>query len=292
MASSRDKMAKRRMRGSYLTTIIGIALVLFMLGCLGIILLNANKLRTHVKENIRFQVYLKDDAKDVELSKLQKTIDASAYAKSTKMVSKEQGAAAIKEEIGADFIDFLDGVNPVPAMIDVKLNADFTHPDSLSYIVSAIEADKSVKEVDYSKDMIAKMDENMGMISMILLGFSAILLFIAIAMINNTIRLAMYSKRFIIRSMQLVGATRGFIQKPFLWQGVVQGILGGIVAMGLLTGVIYFLKNQVPSSFGFDDLTLFAKLFGLTVVLGVLIAFFSTFFAVNRYIRMKLDDLY
>lgn len=280
------------MRGSYLTTVIGIALVLFMLGCLGLILLNANKLSTHVKENIRFQVYLQDDAKDVEVSKLKKSIDASAYSRSSQLVTKEEAAAKLKEDIGEDFIEFLDGANPLPVTIELKLNADYAHPDSISWIVDRLESHTAVKELAYSKDLISKMNENMGKVSLVLLGFSAILLFIAIALINNTIRLAMYSKRFIIRSMQLVGATRGFIQKPFLLQGIVQGVLGGVVAMGLLAGVIYLLKKEIPASFQFDDLSIFAKLFGLTVVLGILIAFFSTFFAVNRYIRMKLDDLY
>jgi len=280
------------MRGSYMTTVIGIALVLFMLGCLGLILLNANKLSTHVKENIRFQIYLQDEAKDVEISKLKKSIDASAYAKSSQLVTKEEAAAKLKEDIGEDFIEFLDGANPLPVTIELKLNATYAHPDSITWIVDRLESQSAVKELAYSKDLISKMNENMSIVTLILLGFSAILLFIAIALINNTIRLAMYSKRFIIRSMQLVGATRGFIQKPFLMQGIVQGILGGVVAMGLLAGVIYALRTVIPASFQFDDLSIFTKLFGLTVVLGILIAFFSTFFAVNRYIRMKLDDLY
>ncbi len=292
MASNRDKVAKRRMRGSYLTTVIGIALVLFMLGSLGLILMNAQKLGTHVKENIRFQVYLNDSAKDVEVSKLQKSIDASAYARTAVLKTKEQAAEELKEEIGEDFIDFLDGVNPIPNTIELNLKADYANTDSITWIVDRLNADVSVKEVVYSPDLIAKVNENMNKISLVLIGFSAILLFIAIALINNTIRLAMYSKRFIIRSMQLVGATKGFIQRPFLWQGVLQGVLGGIVAMGLLAGVIYVLRNEIPDFFQFQDVMLFAKLFGLTVLLGMFIAFISTFFAVNRYIRMKLDDLY
>ncbi len=189
MASSRDKMAKRRMRGSYLTTVIGIALVLFMLGCLGLILLNANKLSTHVKENIRFQVYLKDDAKDVEISKLKKSIDASAYSKSSQLVTKEEAAAKLKEDIGEDFIEFLDGANPLPVTIELKLNAQYAHPDSITWIVDRLESHSAVKELAYSKDLISKMNENMGKVSLVLLGFSAILLFIAIALINNTIML-------------------------------------------------------------------------------------------------------
>jgi cell division transport system permease protein len=292
MAKTRDKMAKRRMRGSYMTTVIGIALVLFMMGCLGLILLNAKKIESHVKENIRFQVYLKHTAKDVAISKLQKNIDASSYAKSAQYISKAEGAAQLREELDEDFIAFNDGVNPLPALISVNLNAAYAHPDSIQQIVTGLETEESVDEVVYPKDMIAKMEANMGRITIFMLAFSAILLLIAIALINNTIRLAMYSKRFIIRSMQLVGATRGFIQRPFLWQGIVQGVLGGVLAMGLLAGFVFLLRKEIPPSFEFQDLALFGKLFGLTVVLGIVIAFVSTFFAVNRYIRMKLDDLY
>jgi cell division transport system permease protein len=292
MANRRDKIAKRRMRGSYLTTVIGIALVLFMLGSLGLILLNAQKLGTHVKENIRFQVYLKDDAKDVTIAKLQKTIDASEYSRSAILKTKDQAAEELKEEIGQDFIDFLDGVNPIPNTIELNLKADYAHPDSIKWIVDGLNSNASVKEVVYSPDLIAKVNDNMNKISLVLIGFSAILLFIAIALINNTIRLAMYSKRFLIRSMQLVGAKRGFIQRPFLWQGIVQGVLGAVVAMGLLAGVIYFARQELPEIYELQDRMLFLKLFGLTALLGIFIAFISTFFAVNRYIRMKLDDLY
>ncbi len=249
--------------------------------------MNAQKLSTHVKENIRFQVYLNDSAKDVEVSKLQKSIDASAYARTAVLKTKEQAAEELKEEIGEDFIDFLDGVNPIPNTIELNLKADYAHTDSITWIVDRLNADVSVKEVVYSPDLIAKVNENMNKISLVLIGFSAILLFIAIALINNTIRLAMYSKRFIIRSMQLVGATKGFIQRPFLWQGVLQGVLGGIVAMGLLAGVIYVLRNEIPDFFQFQDVMLFAKLFGLTVLLGMFIAFISTFLALNHYIRIK-----
>jgi len=147
MAEKRDRIAKRRMRGSYITTVIGIALVLFMLGSLGLILLNAQKLGTHVKENIRFQVYLKDDAKDVTIAKLKKTIDASVYSRSAILKTKEQAAEELKEEIGEDFIEFLDGVNPIPNTIELNVKADYAHPDSIQWIVAGLEENASVKEI-------------------------------------------------------------------------------------------------------------------------------------------------
>ena len=246
MATGKDKIANRRMRGSYVTTVVGIALVLFMLGSLGLIMLNAQKLSDHVRENIRFQIYLKDNAKEVDVAKLKKSIDASAYTKSALLKTKEEAARELQEELGEDFIGFLDGVNPIPATIDLKLEAAYTHTDSIQWIVQKLQANANVKEVAYSPDLIAKVNENMKKISMVLLGFSILLLLIAVALINNTIRLAMYSKRFIIRSMQLVGANRNFIQRPFLWQGIVQGVLAGLIAMGMLVGLLYFLRNEIP----------------------------------------------
>jgi cell division transport system permease protein len=292
MASGKDKIAKRRMRGSYVTTVVGIALVLFMLGSLGLIMLNAQKLSDHVRENIRFQVYLNDNAKEVDVAKLKKSIDAAPYTKGAVLKTKEEAAKELQEELGEDFIGFLDGVNPIPATIDLRLEADYTDTDSITWIVDRIQANPIVREVAYSPDMITKVNENMRLIGMVILGFSLLLLLIAIALINNTIRLAMYSKRFIIRSMQLVGATRGFIQRPFLWQGILQGVFAGLIAMGMLLALLYALRTEIPEFLQFQDMVIFAKLFGLTVLLGILIAFISTFFAVNRYIRMKLDDLY
>ena len=292
MASGKDKIARRRMRGSYVTTVVGIALVLFMLGSLGLIMLNAQKLSDHVRENIRFQVYLNDNTKEVDVAKLKKSIDAAPYTKGALLKTKEEAAKELQEELGEDFIGFLDGVNPIPATIDLRLEADYTDTDSITWIVDRIQANPNVREVAYSPDMIAKVNENMRLIGMVILGFSIILLLIAIALINNTIRLAMYSKRFIIRSMQLVGATKGFIQRPFLWQGILQGVFAGLIAMGMLLALLYALRTEIPEFLQFQDMVIFSKLFGLTVLLGILIAFLSTFFAVNRYIRMKLDDLY
>lgn len=292
MSSFRDKVANRKLRSSYVSTVVGIALVLFMLGFFGLLLLNANKLAENAKENIRFEIYLLDKAREVDVLKLQKTLDNAAYTKSTEYITKEQATANMIEELGQDFQGLLDGYSPIPGTIDLNLQSQYTHPDSVEWIVKEIQADKSVKEVDYSPSLIAQITSNIRKIELVILVFSAVLLIIAIALINNTIRLAMYSKRFLIRSMKLVGAKKGFIQRPFFKSGLVQGILGGILAMGMLLAVLYFFRERLPDFFQLTDYPMFSKLFGGIVLAGIVIALFSTYLAVRRYLRMELDDLY
>lgn len=292
MAHSESKAARRKRRGSYLTTIIGISMVLTLLGALGFLLLNAERLETYVKEKVEIQVFMKDTAKEVDINKLQKRVDAAVSTHSTRYISKEQAAEMHTEDLGQDFIDFLDGINPLPATLIIRLDADYMTPDSVRWIAQELETESIVKEVSYPPDIVEAVHGNMQTAAIILIGVSAFLLLIAFVLINNTIRLAMYSKRFLIRSMQLVGATRGFIQRPFLWQGIVQGLLGGIIAMGILLSLLYILREYMPEGVDLLETALLLKLFAATVLAGIVIAFVSTMFAVNKYIGMKLDDLY
>lgn len=292
MASSPDKYARKRARSSAVSTVIGIALVLFMLGILGILVLNARQLSTYVKENIQVQVFLENDAREADIARLKKEIDAEAYTHSTEYVSKEDAAKKLSEELGEDFVSFL-GYNPLEAAIDLRLKADYAQPDSVEKIVGGIEDRPFVSEVVYSPNLIRQVNENVNKIGLVLLGFSAILLLIAIALINNTIRLTIYSKRFIIRSMQLVGATRGFIQRPFIWAGIFQGIIASFIAILLILGVIYAVRHELPAFFDFKDfMVMFVKLFGLVALLGVIISGLSTIFAVRRYLRMDARKIY
>ena len=229
MASQEEKFAKRRLRSSYFSTIVSISLVLFVLGIVGLILLNAKKLSDHVKENIGFSVILKDNVKEVDVIKLQKRLDAAIYIKETNYVNKEEAAIEFNQEHGEDFVEFL-GYNPLPSSIDVKLQAIYAHPDSIIWIKQEIVEDVKVKEVWYHESLLEAVNKNVKTISIILLGFSGLLLVIAIALINNSIRLTIYSKRFLIRSMQLVGATKGFIRRPFVWKGIGHGVYAAILA--------------------------------------------------------------
>lgn len=267
-------------------------MVLTLLGALGILLLNADRLEAHVKEEVEMNVFIKDSAKEVDIAKIQKRIDSEPATLRTKFISKEQAAKQHQEEMGQDFIETLGGINPLPHTIVVNLKADYMAPDSVAHLAQLISADKDVREVSYPADVISAVHENTREAGIVLLALSALLLLIAFVLINNTIRLAMYSKRFLIRSMQLVGAKRGFIQGPFLWQGIAQGLISGIIAMGILVGILHFGKGHLPPGTELMDRMMLLKLFGATVLVGILIAFFSTMFAVNKYIGMELDELY
>ena len=291
MAASPDKYARRRARSSAISTVIGISLVLFMLGILSVLVMNAKKLSDTVKENIQIQVFLDEDVKEADVIRLKKEIDAESFTRSTTYVSKEEAAKQLTEDLGEDFISFL-GYNPLQAAIDLRLNAEYAHPDSIEKIVEGIENREAVAEVVYSPNLIKQINQNVNKIGLVLLGFSALLLLIAIALINNTIRLTIYSKRFIIRSMQLVGATRGFIQRPFIFTGIMQGLYASFIAILLILGVLYAVRMEIPEFFEFTDILMFVKLFGLVALLGIIISGLSTLFAVRRYLRMDARKIY
>lgn len=291
MAKSEEKFQRKRLRSSYFTVIVSISLVLFMLGLQGLILLQAQKLSNYVKENIGFTVILKDDVKDVEVARLQKSLDASSYVKSTEFIDKERAANELKEDLGEDFVGFL-GYNPLLASIDVHLDANYANPDSLKWIEADLMQNPKVKEVFYQENLVVLVNENIRKISLVLVAFSLLLLIIAIALINNSIRLAIYSRRFIIRSMQLVGATQGFIRRPFVWRGILNGIYGAIIAIGFLSSIIYYAQMEFPELVELEDQQIFISLFGIVLLLGILITWMSTGLAVRKYLRIKSDKLY
>lgn len=271
--------------------IISLALVLFMLGLLGLVVLNATKLSNHIKENIGFQVILKDTATSAQIDVLQQEISVSAYAKSVNHITKEQAAEKLKADLGEDFISFL-GFNPLLSSFDVKLNAEYANADTLSGIEKNLLQKPIVKEVVYHKDMIKQVNQNAKVVSLYLLIFSGLLLIVAVALINNTIRLSIYSQRFLIRTMYLVGATRVFISKPFIFIGIRQGVIAGIVAGALLAGFLVLSTKYIPDLLQLQDENMLALLFGGIVLLGILISGLSAMLSVMRYLRLKTSDLY
>jgi len=291
MAQQEDSYNRRRLQTSYITTIVSITLVLFMLGMLGLIILHAKKLSDYVKENIGFSIIMKENVKEAGIIKLQKILDATEYVKSTKYITQEEAAIEFAKELGEDFTSFL-GYNPLLATIEVRFEAEYANNDSLSIIKEKILANSNVKEVFYQESLVDVVNKNVRKIGIILLGFSALLLIIAIALINNTIRLSVYSKRFLIRSMQLVGATRRFISKPFIWKGILQGVISAFIAIVLLAGIIYVSQRELPELVNLQDIDLYLSLFVLVIILGIIISWFSNYFAVRKYIRLKTDYLY
>ncbi len=285
------KIVKRRLQSSYLTSIISISLVLFMLGLIGFLILNARKLSNYVKENIGFTVFIKEDVKEADIFQLQKILDLKKYVKETKYITAEQAAKEWQEELGEDFVDFL-GFNPLAPSIDVKLLAIYSNPDSISLIKKDLQQYSQIKEVYYQESLIHLVNENVKKISFYILGISILLFLIAFALINNTIRLAIYSKRFLIRTMQLVGANEGFIMRPFLYKSTFQGSLGALVAIVMLSAMIYFLQQELEGIIGFQDINLLGTLYGIVLFFGLLINLISTYFSVNKYLRIKTDNLY
>ena len=291
MTKREERSQHRKLQSSRATALISITLVLFMVGLLGLIVLHAQKLSEYVRENIGFSIIMKENVREAEIVQLQKTLDASEFVKSTEYITPEQAAEELTEDHGEDFIGFL-GYNPLLPSIELKLQADYTSIDSLEMIESQILANPDVKEVYYQKDLVHLINRNIRRIGLVILGFSALLLIIAVALINNTIRLSVYSKRFLIRTMQLVGATGSFIRRPFLWSGILQGVLAAFIAIIFLGVILYVSREEVPDLVNLQDLTLIASLFGMVVIAGIVLTYLSTWFAVKKYLRAKADRLY
>ncbi|MFC2101462.1 cell division protein FtsX [Bacteroidota bacterium] len=291
MRYNEQSYQKRRLATSYVTTIISITLVLFMLGMLGMLVLQAKHLADYVKENIGFSIMIKEGVKDIEVFELQKRLTKEGYVKSADYMTKERAAREFSEELGEDFVAFL-GYNPLLPSIELRLNAAYANSDSIRKIEEKLLSYPIVKEVDYHKPLVDEINQNVERISLVILGISMVLLLIAIALINNTIRLSVYSKRFLIRSMQLVGGTQKFIQKPFLAKAILNGFVSSIIAIGLLMLVLYLAINEMPELLDFQDLELFGILFLIIIVLGIMFSWISTYFAIRKYIRMRTDSLY
>ncbi|TND08627.1 MAG: cell division protein [Bacteroidetes bacterium] len=287
-----EKYSRLSIRSSALTIVISIALVLTLLGITSLVVLKAKSVSDYVKENITVTVFLDETAKDADIIALQKSIDASPYRRATVYVSKEEAAKKLQEDLGEDFIKTL-GFNPLQPSIEISLRAAYANNDSIAWIEKELREDTQVKDVYYQKSMVSAMNENINQITIGILIFSGLLLLISIGLINNTIRLAIYSKRFLIRTMNLVGATQGFIRRPFVLSGIRNGIFGAIVAIALISGIIYGLDHVPDFHFiGITDLKTLAILYGLVTVLGIFIAWICTALAVRKYLRQDIDSLY
>ncbi len=276
---------------SRLTSVISIALVLFLMGLICLIGLLGNKLSVYVKENLSFSIVLKDNVKDMEVKQMQRALDALPYIKSTEYISKEQAAKDLEEELGENPETFL-GFNPLQASIEVKLHSQYANPDSLQLIENQIKRYTSVSELLYRKDMMEMVQTNMQRIGLILFGLAVVLTVISFVLISNTIRLLIYSKRFLIHTMQLVGATSGFIHRPFICYNVVSGILAAILAICMLTGALYYLQSELTGFIQILDIPTLLIVYGVVLLLGILLSIFATYFSVNKYLRMSFDKLY
>ncbi|MFK8271981.1 cell division protein FtsX [Capnocytophaga canimorsus] len=291
MAKSIDKFNKRRLITSYFSVTLSITLVLFLLGLLGFLLLNAQRLANYFKEQVSVSISLKDDAKEADVLHLQKTLSVAEFAKSVRFVSKEEAAEQFSQEIGEDFLSFI-GVNPLQNSIDLSLKAEYAEPRKMEEIAKEIGQNPFVTEVTYDKPLVALIHENVEKISLIILIISGLFTIIAILLINSSIRLSIYSKRFTIKTMQLVGATRGFIRRPFIITNVRLGIYGAVFAMLLLYGCISYLNNSFPEFGLMTDRSITIMVFSSILIIGILITWLSTFFAAQRFLNLNTNDLY
>ncbi len=258
---------------------------------MGLMLINVKELSDYFKESLSFSVMLNEESKEADIRMLQKDLAAKPYVKESIYISKEQAAENLKEELGEDFISFM-GYNPLLPSLDVYLIAEYTHPDSVLNIERYILEFPLVKEVYFQESFLHLLNENVRKVSFVLALFSLLLLLISLTIINNTIRLSVYSRRFIINTMQLVGATRSFIRKPFLFRSIAHGIIAGLVSILLLMIILYFIEEEFYLLFSLQDFGLLSLLFGGLIVIGILINYFSTYISVNKYLSISEDKLY
>jgi cell division transport system permease protein len=291
MSSSFDRYQKRRLISSYFSVVLSIGLVLFLLGLLGMLVINAKKVSDHFKEQVVVTIYLKDSAKDVEIKQLEKSLALSEYVKSTEFVSKEQAAESIKAENGEDFMEFL-GYNPLQNSIDVHVKADYVNETQLQAISEEALTKSFVDEVRYDNDLVTLMNNNVKKISFWILVISGLFTVIAVLLINSSIRLSVYSKRFTIKTMQMVGATKQFIRRPFVWKSVRLGVIGAILAMIGMAVVFYYVNKTFPELDLLNNTVLIAILFAGIFMLGIVITWISTFIATQRFLNLKTDQLY
>ncbi|MCB0375858.1 MAG: permease-like cell division protein FtsX, partial [Sinomicrobium sp.] len=282
---------KRKLISSYFSVVLSITLVLFLLGVLGLLVLNTKKLADHFKEQVAVTVFLKDDAGEVKISQLQKSIALAAYTKDAVFVSKAEAAEKFSKEIGEDFVEFI-GDNPLQNSIDVHIKADFVEPAALEGIAAELAAKAIVAEVSYDKPLIALLNDNVKKISVGILIASGILTLIAVLLINSSIRLSIYSKRFIIKTMQMVGATKSFIRRPFIITNIKLGIAGAVTAILTIASGMYYVDLRFPELQLAEEPLKLLIIFGGILVLGILISLFSTFFATQRFLNLRTDALY
>ncbi len=291
MSRFEEKYNKRRYKTAYGTTVVSISLVLFMLGLMGLLAYHARKLSDFVKENIGVTIVMNENVTESEIMAFKANLDSKSYVRSTEYITKEQAAQKMTQELGEDFVGFI-GYNPLPSTIIMHIVAAYTNNESLQQIENEIKKSDLVKEVEYQKSMVSLINNNISKISFGILGFAGLLLIISIILIYNTIRLGIYSKRMLIKSMLLVGATQSFIRRPFIKTGIWQGIIGGIIAILLLSAILVLILEKIPEIAVLQDIGFVAVLFAGVLVFGVFLTWFSNYFAVKKYLNINSDDLY
>lgn len=291
MDKSFEKYQKRRLRSSYFSVVVSIALVLFLIGLLGLMVLKASQLTAHFKEQVTMTVFLNDNIKNRDLETLKAELKQAEYSKEVNYISKEEAAEIYSADIGEDFVEFL-GENPLKNAIDIALKSEFVTPEQMAEIEKQLTIRSIVSEVVYDKPLIELLTKNISRMSFWMLLFSALFTLIAVVLINSSIRLSVYSKRFTLKTMQMVGATKGFIRRPFIWKSIQLGIIGAVVAIVGMLVFMGYLNTTIPELELLSDYKILAILFGGIIATGVLITWISTFFATQRFLNLRTEELY
>lgn len=291
MGKTDNKIMRRRLMNAYLSSVISISLVLLLVGIASLLMVNAKGVSDYFKENMQVSVMMKQSVSDEEALKFKETLDGERYIKNTVFISKEQGQRELAQQLGEDFLDVFE-TSPIPVSIDVTLEAGYVSADSLEVVRTEISKSSLVEEVIYQKSLVDALNANLSRISLILGVFIALLLFISFVLINNTVRLSVFARRFTIHTMKLVGATRSFIRGPFLVQSAFQGLFASFIAIIVLLGLMFVMRSEFEQLFEIFRLDLLLIVLGIVVAAGLTICLISTFFVVNKLISLKKDELY
>lgn len=291
MGKGENNIIYRRLANSYLSSVISISLVLLLVGVASLLLVNAKSVSDYFKENMQVSVMMKPDVGDEDAMELRKKIDGMRFVKESRFISREEGKSEMEALLGAGFMDVFE-TSPIPVSIEMTLDAGYVSADSLEVVKTEIMRSPLVDEVVYQESLVDTLNANLSRISVVMGVFIALLLFISFVLINNTVRLNVYARRFTIHTMKLVGATRAFIRGPFLVQAVFQGLFSAFIAVICLVGILFVLRNEFMQMFEIFRLGLLLIVMGIVFVSGVLICLLSTWFVVNRLVSLSKDELY
>ena len=291
MSKGENKIMRRRLTNAYLSSVISISLVLLLVGVASMLLVNARSVSDYFKENMQVSVLMKDSVPEEKAVAFSESLLDERYIKTATFISKEQGQAELAELLGDDFVDIFE-TSPIPASVEITLDADYVSSDSLEVVKTEIAKSPLVAEVNYQASLVDALNANLSKISLILAFFIGLMLFISYVLINNTVRLNVYARRFTIHTMQLVGATRSFIRAPFLVSAVFQGLFSAFIAILVLVGLLYFVRSEFAQLFEIFRLELLLLVMGIVIVSGVVICLLSTWFVVNKLVSLKKDELY
>ena len=291
MGKQENKIMRRRLRNAYLSSVISISLVLLLVGVASLLLVNAKAISDYFKENMQVSVMLKQSVDESEGLKYKEDLDKQTFIRSSVFVSREQGRHEMEQLLGEGFLDVFETA-PIPVSIDITLNAEYVSVDSIEVVKARILDSNVVEEVVYQRSLVDTLNANLSKISMVLSIFIALLLFISFVLINNTVRLNVFARRFTIHTMKLVGATRAFIRAPFLVQSLFQGIFAAVISILALVGGLYFVRNEFEQLFEVFRMELLLVVLAIVLVSGMLICLLSTWMVVNKLLSLNKDELY